>query len=67
MIADITSKETPGFDLASKALAALGRSSIPVNLVLPPHKPDGTPRPVIETPSVLTPQIVIDALDAANF
>ena len=65
MIADISNKKIPGYDLAIKTLTAIGRSSIPVNLVLPPVDKDGKPRPVYETPNLIFPDTVIDALEKA--
>lgn len=44
----------------TEALAGFGRSAVPFNLVYGPGSPDP-----IQLPEVLTPQIVLDALDRA--
>ena len=66
MIADFTSAEVPGYNVNQMALHTFDRSSLPLNLILPPNNSDGTPRDILETPTVLLPGTVIDFLDKAS-
>ena len=66
MVADISNPRTPGYDVNIKMLKAINRRSIPVNLVLPPYVEDSDPSPILETPNVLLPSIVLDYLKQAE-